>query len=57
MPIGEGVFVDVLVTYVVSPDEIYVQKVSTMLHVCGYVHCSKWALQYWECFQATEKSC
>ena len=29
MPIGEGAFVDVLVTHVVSPDEFYVQKVST----------------------------
>ena len=29
--IGEGAFVDVLVTHVVSPDEFYVQKVSTSL--------------------------
>ena len=29
MPIGEGAFVDVLVTHVVSPEEIYVQKVNT----------------------------
>lgn len=29
MLIGEGAFVDVLVTHVVSPDEFYVQKVST----------------------------
>ena len=28
MPIGEGAFVDVLVTHVVSPEEIYVQKVN-----------------------------
>jgi len=27
MPIGEGAFVDTLVTHVASPDEIYVQKV------------------------------
>ena len=31
MLIGEGAFVDVLVTHVVSPDEFYVQKVSTSL--------------------------
>ena len=27
VPIGEGAFVDVLVTHVAAPDEIYVQKV------------------------------
>ena len=31
MLIGEGAFVDVLVTHVVSPYEFYVQKVSTSL--------------------------
>ena len=33
MPIGQGEFVNVLVTHVVSPDEFYVQKVSTSLNL------------------------
>lgn len=36
VPIGEGAFVDVLVTHVVSPDEIFVQKVST--NIANTVH-------------------
>ena len=49
MLIGEGSFVDVLVTYVVSPDEFYVQKVSTSLtfyrlksHQFGLPHMSRY---------------
>ena len=37
VPIGEGAFVDVLVTYVVSPDEIYVQKVTSFFIVFQYL--------------------
>lgn len=31
VPIGEGAFVDVMVTHVAAPDEIYVQKVVNIM--------------------------
>ena len=39
--IGEGAFVDVLVTHVAAPDEIYVQKVWNIVSM-------KWLLIEWQ---------
>jgi len=37
VPIGEGAFVDILVTHVAAPDEIYVQKVVNIMVLINYV--------------------
>lgn len=46
--IGEGAFVDVLVTHVAAPDEIYVQKVWNIVSM-------KWLLIEWQSSRLRKK--